>query len=120
MSGNTLSERYMTLTPLIKTPLSDKFSLPLTNQRGYCGVFELQFYKCMEAFGAKLGRKYCDLEQRDFHECTSEEKQRKRADAIKAERRRQFLSGERSNLFEKDFPAPGVYEPDTFKREGNV
>jgi len=40
-----------------------------------CGFFEMQFFKCTEAFGARLGRKYCDLEFRDYKECLSGDKQ---------------------------------------------
>lgn len=42
---------------------------------GVCGLFEAQYYKCMEAFGGKLGRLYCDLEYRDFRECLVKQKQ---------------------------------------------
>lgn len=28
----------------------------------------------MEAYGQKLGRLYCDMENRDFHECLTHEK----------------------------------------------
>lgn len=40
-----------------------------------CGFFEAQFFRCLEAYGAKLGRKYCDLEHRDYQECLTGDKQ---------------------------------------------
>jgi hypothetical protein len=47
-----------------------------------CGFFETQFYRCMEAYGAKLGRRYCDLELRDYKECMNRKKQQMRADKV--------------------------------------
>ncbi len=40
----------------------------------HCGFFEMQWYKCLEAYGARLGRKYCDIEHRDFAECVNHDK----------------------------------------------
>lgn len=109
-SGNRVPEQMTTLAPILKTPLTDTFNIPLSQQGlllfisrlqfavesllwpfyhedqclirdvilgRVCGFFEAQFYKCMEAYGAKLGRKYCDLEHRDFQECMTSDKQQK-------------------------------------------
>ncbi|KAK6035879.1 hypothetical protein COOONC_26616 [Cooperia oncophora] len=76
-TGNVIPEKYETLTPILKTPISDIFAIPLSQQGRPCGFFEAQFFRCMEAYGAKLGRKYCDLEHRDFKECVTSEKQLK-------------------------------------------
>ncbi|PIO52987.1 hypothetical protein TELCIR_25698, partial [Teladorsagia circumcincta] len=72
-----IPENYQALTPILKTPISDLFAIPLSQQGRPCGFFEAQFFRCMEAYGAKLGRKYCDLEHRDFRECLTHEKQKK-------------------------------------------
>ncbi|VDN31127.1 unnamed protein product [Gongylonema pulchrum] len=45
------------------------------DQYTICGFFESQYWHCLEAFGQKLGRKYCDLERRDFNECITNYKQ---------------------------------------------
>ncbi|VDD94622.1 unnamed protein product [Enterobius vermicularis] len=79
-----------------------------------CGFFEAQFYSCMEAFGSKLGRLYCDLEHRDYTECLTQEKSKKRWMAIRNERRRKFWKGELDKAFLDDHPQPGGYEPDYF------
>uniref|UniRef100_A0A915NX77 NADH dehydrogenase [ubiquinone] iron-sulfur protein 5 n=1 Tax=Meloidogyne floridensis TaxID=298350 RepID=A0A915NX77_9BILA len=65
-----------------------------------CGLFEAQFYKCMEAFGAKLSRLYCDLEQRDFSECVTGEKKFKRFRAMKDIRFKKWLRGDRPSMWE--------------------
>uniref|UniRef100_A0AC35TR97 NADH dehydrogenase [ubiquinone] iron-sulfur protein 5 n=1 Tax=Rhabditophanes sp. KR3021 TaxID=114890 RepID=A0AC35TR97_9BILA len=114
MSGNIINENFSTLTPLVKTPIGDAFNLPLSQQGKPCGFFEAQFYRCVEAYGAKLGRKYCDLEHRDFKECIVGDKQKKRADAIRKERWNQYLSGKIEAPFVDKHPEPGVYKPDYF------
>ncbi|VDM82550.1 unnamed protein product, partial [Strongylus vulgaris] len=76
-TGSRIPENYETLTPILKAPVSDTFAVPLSQQGRICGFFEAQFFRCMEAYGAKLGRKYCDLEHRDFRECLTGDKQKK-------------------------------------------
>ena len=39
-----------------------------------CGFFEKQVYKCLEAYGTRLARRYCHLELRDFNECVYHDK----------------------------------------------
>uniref|UniRef100_A0A915BPU1 NADH dehydrogenase [ubiquinone] iron-sulfur protein 5 n=1 Tax=Parascaris univalens TaxID=6257 RepID=A0A915BPU1_PARUN len=113
-SGNRFPENYQTLTPILKVPLTDTFNLPLSQQGKPCGFFEAQFFRCLEAYGAKLGRKYCDLEHRDYQECLTSDKQRMRTRAIRNERRKKFLKGELPAAFLADHPQPGEYKADYF------
>uniref|UniRef100_A0A1I7Y7M9 NADH dehydrogenase [ubiquinone] iron-sulfur protein 5 n=1 Tax=Steinernema glaseri TaxID=37863 RepID=A0A1I7Y7M9_9BILA len=113
-AGNRVSENFQVLAPTVKIPLTDTFNLPLSQQGKICGFFEAQFFRCMEAYGAKLGRKYCDLEHRDFQECITQDKQKKRFNAIRMERRKQWLQGNRDTPFEKDLVQPGHFKPDYF------
>ncbi|MFH4975979.1 hypothetical protein AB6A40_002688 [Gnathostoma spinigerum] len=113
-TGNRMPDNLQTLTPIIQTPLSDHLVAMLSQQGRKCGFFEAQFYRCAEAYGAKLARKYCDLEWRDYRECLSEEKQKKRINAIRMERRKQYLQGKRDTAFLSDHPQPGEYSPDYF------
>ncbi|WKX87901.1 hypothetical protein Q1695_007930 [Nippostrongylus brasiliensis] len=114
-TGNLIPENYEALTPIIKTPLSDTFAIPLSQQGRICGFFEAQFFRCMEAYGAKLGRKYCDLEHRDFKECLSGDKQKKRAEAIAAQRRKMYFQGKLDKPFLDNHPPPGHFKPDHFE-----
>ncbi|KJH45648.1 hypothetical protein DICVIV_08298 [Dictyocaulus viviparus] len=82
-----------------------------------CGFFEAQFFHCMEAYGAKLGRMYCDLELRDFKECMTGDKQRKRAEAIAAQRKKLYREGKLDKPFLDDHPQPGQCYPDYFERK---
>jgi len=53
----------------------DEWVTPNFSQQGLrCGQFELNYHKCMEAFGLNLGVRYCDLEWRDFMECITGDK----------------------------------------------
>ncbi|VDN53285.1 unnamed protein product [Dracunculus medinensis] len=113
-SGNRTPDPLVFSTPIIKTPISDKISLPMSQQGRPCGFFEELFFRCMEAYGARLGRIYCDLENRDFRECLTSDKQRKRINAIRNERRRKYRNGEIAEAFEKNFPEFGQYKPDYF------
>ncbi|VDM97852.1 unnamed protein product [Thelazia callipaeda] len=73
------AEEHM-LEPAIRLPLVDALRRLSSKQDTHCGFFESQYYHCLEAFGQKLGRKYCDLERRDFNECITNYKQKKRAE----------------------------------------
>ncbi|KAI6179459.1 hypothetical protein M3Y98_00612900 [Aphelenchoides besseyi] len=75
MTSNQLPEQAKTLSPLFSSKFGDIYSLANSQQGQVCAFFEAQFYRCMEAFGSKLGRKYCDLEHRDYYECVTKEKQ---------------------------------------------
>ncbi|KAH7727591.1 CRE-NDUF-5 protein [Aphelenchoides avenae] len=98
--ANIIQEQRAVVSPAIKSTR--------------CGFFEEQFYRCLEAYGTRLGRMYCDLERRDLKECMTGEKQMKRADAIRKERIKQYLRGERDAAFEKNHTPAGSYTPDYF------
>ncbi|EFP12057.1 hypothetical protein GCK72_000915 [Caenorhabditis remanei] len=114
-TGNRVPENFQTLSPIVKAPLSDTLSVPLSQQGRICGFFESQFYRCMEAYGAKMGRKYCDLEHRDYQECITGDKQKKRAEAISAQRRKLFLEGKLDSPFLDNHPEPGHFKTDHFQ-----
>ncbi|CAJ0950304.1 unnamed protein product, partial [Mesorhabditis belari] len=114
-SGNRVPESLTTLTPILQTPLSDTLNLPLSQQGRICGFFEAQFWRCMEAYGAKLGRKYCDLEHRDFNECMTNEKQTKRAEAIRAQYEKLYKEGKIKTPYVEDHPAAGEFKADHFQ-----
>ncbi|KAM3721194.1 Mitochondrial import inner membrane translocase subunit [Dirofilaria immitis] len=76
------AEEHM-LEPVIRLPLVDALRRLSSKQDTQCGFFESQYFHCLEAFGQKLGRKYCDLERRDFNECITNYKQKKRAEWIR-------------------------------------
>ncbi|KAJ1371784.1 hypothetical protein KIN20_033790 [Parelaphostrongylus tenuis] len=69
----------------------------------------------MEAYGAKLGRLYCDLEHRDLKECVTHDKQKKRAAAIAAQRRKLYREGKLETPFLENHPPPGQFKPDHFE-----
>lgn len=112
MSGNLIDGTYTGLTPIIKTPISDAFNVAFSQQGRVCGFFEAQFYKCVEAYGAKLGRRYCDLEHRDLKECVTGDKQNKRVEAIRNERWKKYLEGKLDKPYVSNHPEPGVYKPE--------
>jgi hypothetical protein len=62
-------------------------------QHNQCGHFETQYWKCVGAFGAKLGKKYCQLEARDFTECVFANKSLARIEAMRKIRYEQYLKG---------------------------
>ncbi|VDM55691.1 unnamed protein product [Angiostrongylus costaricensis] len=111
-TGNQIQELQGTLTPIVKTPLSD---ILFSFSGRICGFFEAQFFRCMEAYGAKLGRLYCDLEHRDLKECVTNDKKIKRAAAIEAERKRLYREGKLEKPFLEDHPLPGQHRPDHFE-----
>ncbi|CAD5205454.1 unnamed protein product [Bursaphelenchus okinawaensis] len=111
--ANKLNENVETLEPLIRSPMVDYVSIVNTRQGDHCGFFEANFFKCMEAFGSKMGRKYCDLEHRDFRECLHEEKQAKRYHAIQAEWEKKYREGKIDKKF-SDHVQVGDWKPDYF------
>ncbi|KAJ1355293.1 hypothetical protein KIN20_012632 [Parelaphostrongylus tenuis] len=80
-----------------------------------CDFFKAQFFRCMEACGAKLGRLYCDLEHRDLKECVAHDKQKKRAAAIAAKRRQLYREGKLETPFLENHPPSGQFKPDHFE-----
>ncbi|KAI6182252.1 Complex I-15 kDa [Aphelenchoides bicaudatus] len=102
------------LTPLVKAPFVDRISFPSAQQHTICAWFESQFYRCLEAYGTRLGRIYCDLEHRDLTECTTGDKQYKRARAIRQQRAKLYREGKIEEKLIEDYPKPGVFKPDHF------
>lgn len=86
----------------------------------------------MEAYGVHLGRRYCDLERRDFGECIHHDKevilyrslqkpflrtfslQIKRNKAMRQERMKQFLDGKLERPFIADHPKSDGHSTDYF------
>uniref|UniRef100_A0A0K0DJA8 NADH dehydrogenase [ubiquinone] iron-sulfur protein 5 n=1 Tax=Angiostrongylus cantonensis TaxID=6313 RepID=A0A0K0DJA8_ANGCA len=118
-TGNQIQELQQTLTPIVKAPLSDILAISQSQQFSFlgriCGFFEAQFFRCMEAYGAKLGRLYCDLEHRDLKECVTNDKKKKRAAAIEAQRKKLYREGKLEKPFLEDHPLPGQHRPDHFE-----
>ncbi|KRX21342.1 Sushi, nidogen and EGF-like domain-containing protein 1 [Trichinella nelsoni] len=77
--------------PLINGPLQDVFATMLTHQGTPCENFEMNYMRCMEAYGQILGKRYCDLELRDFYECVYKTKRENRFMTIRHERSRQVI-----------------------------
>lgn len=86
-NGNAYVENLQLTQPFIQTGFGDHFNFAASQQGKLrflipkkenlgrvCGFFEAQFFKCMEAYGQKLSRLYCDLENRDYYECLTHEK----------------------------------------------
>jgi NADH:ubiquinone oxidoreductase, NDUFS5-15kDa len=61
--------------PLLRSPFTDYFSRITTLQLTHCADFEMNYWRCQEAYGYHLGRRYCDLEYRDMMECMHSQKQ---------------------------------------------
>lgn len=114
-TGNQIQELNETLTPIFKAPISDILAISQSQQGRICGFFEAQFFRCMEAYGAKLGRLYCDLEHRDLKECITMDKQRKRSNAIVAQRKKLYREGKLEKPFLDDHPLPGQFKSDHFE-----
>uniref|UniRef100_A0AC34GXU3 NADH dehydrogenase [ubiquinone] iron-sulfur protein 5 n=1 Tax=Panagrolaimus sp. ES5 TaxID=591445 RepID=A0AC34GXU3_9BILA len=113
-SGNITPDGISTINPVLKTKYTDSFQLGMSNQSNRCGFFEAQFYRCMEAFGTKLGRLHCDLEHRDFSECLTNDKQRKRYDAMRAEHWKQYMNGKNDKIYENHVQL-GQYKPEWYR-----
>lgn len=95
----------MSLSPWLKTPLTDLAGV-VSNQWGdKCGKLELQAVECVEAYGIDKGLKACDVLLRDFRECVTGELQDRRLYAMYRERERQYKAGERQ---ERYFPPPNT------------
>lgn len=60
---------HQSFYPIFNAPFADLFSLHLHNQNNQCSMFELNYYRCMKAFGFNMGIRHCDLERRDYYEC---------------------------------------------------
>ncbi|KAI6229030.1 Complex I-15 kDa [Aphelenchoides fujianensis] len=114
MGSNQMPEMAKGLNGIFNSKFTDALALPNSQQGQMCAFFESQFYRCMEAYGSKLGRKYCDLEHRDLHECVTKTKQIQRSRAIQQERMKQYVQGKRPHAFEDNHPPTGDIQPDYF------
>ncbi|EZA59054.1 uncharacterized protein LOC105275454 [Ooceraea biroi] len=98
-----LQEPYA--APFIKTPVSDYFLRVINYQnRTDCGMYELHYSDCMEAYGHHIGRKKCRLIYEDLYECIYRIKRFRRTALMREERKRQYKSGERDKQYPDTFP----------------
>ncbi|XP_037038881.1 uncharacterized protein LOC119076317 [Bradysia coprophila] len=96
----------MALSPAFRTPLTDLTGC-LHNFQGHkkCGPIEMNMIDCLEAYGMHMGSKKCKDLIEDFQECSGQQKQLKRVEAMRNERHRQYYFGDR-----KEHYAPGPKE----------
>ncbi|PAV83885.1 hypothetical protein WR25_17969 [Diploscapter pachys] len=106
--GDKVPEKDEVIQPLLNLPISEDIRATGAMQHRHCGFFEMQWYKCLEAYGARLGRKYCDIEHRDFAECVNHDKSIKRADAIRKQREKLYREGKLEKKWEDDFPQMNI------------
>lgn len=87
------------LTPVLKSPFTDLGGAILSNQWGdsACGKLEMKALECFEAYGVDKGLQKCDTLIKDFTECTTQNKQNHRIAAMRMERHKQHLRGERTS-----------------------
>ncbi|KAF5271756.1 hypothetical protein FQA39_LY08079 [Lamprigera yunnana] len=105
------TQRRMSFSPYFRSPFTDLTQCPISQQwHGPCRDIELKVMDCLEAYGLDRGRIQCNTLIQDFQECSGRHKQRARADAMRAERFRQYRAGERS----KEDLYIGPIRPDAF------
>jgi len=108
---------YMPPVLGIHTPISN-FGQNIINVQGtMCDQFELNFYRCCEAFGLVASKRKCDLEYRDLLECVYQNKQTARFHVMQKERTKQFLEGKLDRPWVKDPPKLFEMQPDFYKHE---
>ncbi|RZC43074.1 Ndufs5 domain containing protein [Asbolus verrucosus] len=101
----------MSLSPFFKSPLTDFSGAVVSHQwGGRCANLELKALDCLEAYGLDRGVKVCESLILDFQECSLRTKENQRYLAMRAERERQYKSGERSK---EDRYAPSP-QPDSY------
>ncbi|KAG5879118.1 hypothetical protein JTB14_031665 [Gonioctena quinquepunctata] len=99
----------MSLSPWLKSPFTDLTGSLISHQwYGECADMEMRALDCLEAYGLDRGLQKCDLLVQDFKECSLKTKQFKRIVAMRNERHRQHLSGERSK--EEKWAKPPTYD----------
>ncbi|GJQ78396.1 putative NADH:ubiquinone oxidoreductase, NDUFS5-15kDa [Trypoxylus dichotomus] len=87
----------MSLNPWFKSPFTDMTGALISHQWfGRCAKIEMKVIDCLEAYGLDQGLQKCDPLIQDFRECTNRQKQLQRSVAMRYERHRQYLTGERS------------------------
>lgn len=117
----------MSSQPFLRNVFTDMTgAIPNAQHYDKCGPMELRMMECMEAYGLQRGLEKCGALYDDFKECFTQQKQRQRFmvspwrfeaillilnnlpfQAMRAERHRQWLQGERSSA-EHYAPAPRV------------
>ncbi|XP_019868982.1 uncharacterized protein LOC109597673 [Aethina tumida] len=101
----------MSLSPYFRSPFTDIGGAIVSHQWfGPCADLELKAVECLEAYGLDKGVKKCQPLLKDFQECSLKIKQFERLNAMRMERHRQYLSGERKKA-DHYAPAP---PPDSF------
>jgi NADH dehydrogenase (ubiquinone) Fe-S protein 5 len=60
-----------------------------------CGEREMNMMECLEAYGMERGKKKCQDLIQDFQECVGMKKQLMRFHAMRNERHKQYLFGDR-------------------------
>lgn len=69
----------MSLTPFIRTPLTDLTGGLINHQNfGRCANLELKMMDCLEAYGLDRGKQKCSDLMDDFKECHLKKKQYQR------------------------------------------
>merc|ERR1711915_709027 len=101
-----LTEMAAHFAPAFRTPFTDLTGGVLTHQSSdKCPHFEMNFVKCVEAYGHDKGKDKCQDYLDDLRECLNEQKQLARVGIMRAERYRQFAFEDRKY---KDLYAPGA------------
>ncbi|KAG7172029.1 NADH dehydrogenase [ubiquinone] iron-sulfur protein 5-like [Homarus americanus] len=86
------------IAPAFRTPLTDLTGGILTHQSSSkCADFEMRAMECLEAYGVQRGKTRCIDYLDDLRECTYKTKQLSRVAAMRHERHRQWITGERSS-----------------------
>ncbi|XP_055589635.1 uncharacterized protein LOC129741852 [Uranotaenia lowii] len=86
----------MSLGPFFRSPLTD-LTASMVNHQQYdkCGELEMASIDCLEAYGTVRGAEKCADILADFKECAAMTKQIARFRAMRLERHRQALLGDR-------------------------
>lgn len=92
--------RAAVITPYLRLPFTDITACLITHQwHGRCQKQELNLMECMEAYGLDRGFQVCTKYLRDFRECHTRRMQTKRFFSMRAERNKQYRSGEREKHY---------------------
>ncbi|XP_055642732.1 uncharacterized protein LOC129779337 [Toxorhynchites rutilus septentrionalis] len=88
----------MSLGPFFRSPFTD-LTASMVNFQQYdkCGELEMASIDCLEAYGMNRGQEKCADVVNDFLECAYMRKQIQRFNAMRLERHRQGLQGERKS-----------------------
>ncbi|XP_062551455.1 uncharacterized protein LOC134216605 [Armigeres subalbatus] len=88
----------MSLGPFLRSPITD-LTASIVNYQQYdkCGELEMASIDCLEAYGTIRGAEKCADILSDFKECATMHVQMKRFQAMRLERHRQGLLGDRKS-----------------------